>query len=66
LGTNGFNLEKCVFAVPSLEILGNTISATVLALRRSYRRQRILPPPSSGHQATAMISRHGKLLLPVF
>jgi hypothetical protein len=30
LATNGLaiNLEKCVFAAPSLEILGHTISAT--------------------------------------
>jgi hypothetical protein len=40
LATNGlaFNLEQCIFAVPSLEILGHMISATGLA-------------PTAGHTA---------------
>jgi hypothetical protein len=40
LATNSFafNLEKCIYAVPSLEILGHMISATGLA-------------PTAGHAA---------------
>jgi hypothetical protein len=31
---------------------------------RSCRRNRVLPPPPPGNQATAMVSGHGKLSLP--
>ncbi len=54
LATNGLaiNLEKCVFATPSLEILGHTISVTGAA------------PTADHDQAVATFSRHGKLLPP--
>jgi cytoskeleton-associated protein 5 len=54
LATNGLtiNLEKCVFAIPTLEIMG-------------HRQQDRLYGWSccSGHQATAAFSQHGKHLL---
>ncbi len=48
LAANGLttNLEKCVFAVPTLGILGHTISAAGAApYGRTHRRNRYLPPP---------------------
>ncbi len=41
LATNGLaiNLEKCVFAAPSLEILGHTISATGVNFYRRFPAQ---------------------------
>jgi hypothetical protein len=66
LATNGLaiNLEKCVFAVPSLEILGHTILATRLTPTADHAAKiESCPPPV--HQATATFSQHGNLLLPV-
>ncbi len=64
LTTNGLaiNLEKCVFAAPSLEILGHTISAAGVA--PTANRNRTLSTPS-GHQTvvTLTFSRHGEFLL---
>jgi hypothetical protein len=57
------NLEKCMFAIPSLEILGHTISATGATHGRSPCLNQILPTPS-GYQAAATFSWHGKLLPP--
>jgi hypothetical protein len=66
LATNGLaiNLEKCVFAAPSLEILGHTISAAGAA--PTANRNRTLSTPS-GHQTIVMLtfSRHGEFL-PLF
>jgi hypothetical protein len=48
LADNGLsiNLKKCVFAAPSLEILGHKILVTGAApYSRSRRRNRKLPPP---------------------
>jgi hypothetical protein len=65
LATNGLatNLEKCIFAAPSLEILGHMISATGAApmADRSRHRNWKLPTPA-GYQTAAAIAWHGKLL----
>jgi hypothetical protein len=47
LGTNGLaiNLEKCVFAVPSLEILGHMILATGSAPTAGHTAEIESPPP---------------------
>jgi hypothetical protein len=48
LATNGLaiNLEKCVFAAPSLEILGHTISATGVAPTADHAAEiKNCPPP---------------------
>jgi hypothetical protein len=65
LAINGLaiNLEKCVFAVPTLEFLGHKISATGLA-PAAYHTAEIKKCPPPGHQATALFSQHAKLLLP--
>jgi hypothetical protein len=58
LATNGLaiNLEKCVFAAPSLEILGHTIFGDRSSpYGRSCRRNRKLPTPS-GYQTPATLS----------
>ncbi len=66
LATKGLtiNLEKGIFAVPSLEILSHMISAIGLTPQGWSRCQN--RTPSSGQQATAKFSWHGKLLLPFF
>jgi hypothetical protein len=48
LATNGLaiNLEKCIFAAPSLEILGHTISATGAAPTANHAAKIELCPPS--------------------
>jgi hypothetical protein len=58
------NLEKCVFTVPILDILGHTILAAGSApiARHTAAIDTCLPPP--GHQATATFSQHGKFLPP--
>jgi hypothetical protein len=63
LAANGLaiNLEKCVFATPSLEILGHAISATGAAPTADHAAE-IKNCPPSGHQATATLPWHGKLL----
>jgi hypothetical protein len=66
LATNGLaiNLEKCVFAAPSLELLATQF-------RRQERPLWLITLPKSkiatpsGHQAATTLSRHGKLL-PLF
>ncbi len=53
LATNGLaiNLEKCVFAAPSLEVLGHTISATGAAPTADYATQiENCPPPQDIRQ----------------
>jgi hypothetical protein len=57
LAMNGLtiNLEKCVFTVPTLEILGGGFDP--------HCRNRFLPS-LPGYQAIAMFPRHGKVLLP--
>ncbi len=67
LATNGLtiNLEKCVFAVPSLKILGHMILAAGSAHTTSHAAKIESCPPPSGHQATAMFSWLGELL-PLF
>ncbi len=54
LATNGLaiNIEKCVFAAPSLEILGHTVSAIGGPHGRSCHRNGKLPTPS-GYQTAA-------------
>jgi hypothetical protein len=66
LATSGFaiNLEKCVFAVPSLEILGHMISTTGLAPTSGHTAEIESCPSTPGHQTTATFSWHGKLLPP--
>jgi hypothetical protein len=61
LAANGLaiNLEKCVFATPSLEILGQRSGPH----GRSHRRNKKLPT-TSGYQTIATFSWYGKLLLP--
>jgi hypothetical protein len=67
LAANGLaiNLEKCVFAVPTLEFLGHRISAagSAPATDHTAEIQNFFPPP--GHQAIATFSRHGEFLLPL-
>ncbi len=55
LAANGLaiNLEKCVFATPSLEILGHTISATGAGPNGRSRRQNKKLPTPSGYQPIA-------------
>jgi hypothetical protein len=67
-GTNGLTiyLEKCVFAVPSLEILGHTISATGSAPTAGHTAEIASCPPPPRHQALATFSRHGEFLLLFF
>jgi hypothetical protein len=62
LAVNGLiiNLEKCVFAVPSLEVLSHTISATGSAPTGNQKIESC--PPPHRHQATAMFSQHGEFL----
>ncbi len=59
------NLEKCVFAAPSLEILGHMISATGAAPTADHAAE-IKNCPPSGYQTTATLPWHGKFLLPFF
>jgi hypothetical protein len=50
LATNGLNinLEKCVFTMPSLEILGHTISVTGLAPTAGHAAEiKSCPPPQT-------------------
>jgi hypothetical protein len=65
LATNGLaiNLEKCVFAVPSLEILGHTISAAGAAPTVGHAAEIEFCPPSTCHQTTAAFSQHSEFLL---
>jgi hypothetical protein len=58
------NLEKCVFAVPTLEFLRHRISAagSAPATDHTAEIQNCSPP---GHQAIATFSRHGEFL-PLF
>jgi hypothetical protein len=65
LAANGLiiNLEKCVFAVPSLEVLSHTISAIGSA---PTGNQKLNLAPPHRHQATAMFSQHGEFLLSFF
>jgi hypothetical protein len=67
LPANGLaiKLEKCVFATPSLEILGHTISATGAVLAADHATEIKKLPTPSGYQATTTFSWHGKLL-PLF
>ncbi len=60
LAANGLaiNLEKCVFAIQTLEFLGHKILATGLAQQPIMR-----PPPPPGPQAIATCSQRGNLLL---
>ncbi len=60
------NLEKCVFATPSLEILGHRISATGVAPTADHAAKIENCPPPSGHKTIAMFPWHGKLLPPFF
>jgi hypothetical protein len=66
LAVNGLaiNLEKCVFAVPTLEFLGHRISAAGLAPVTDHTAEIQNCPPPPGHQAIAMFSRHGEFLPP--
>jgi hypothetical protein len=50
------NLEKCVFAVPTLEFLGHKFSATGLApvAEHAPPPKKNCPPPPPGHQTIAM------------
>ncbi len=68
LAANGLaiNLEKCVFAAPSLEILGHTILATGAAPTADHAAEIENCPPPSGYQTATTLSWHGKLLLPFF
>jgi hypothetical protein len=65
LAVNGLaiNLEKCVFAVPTLEFLGHRISAAGWAPATDHTAeiQNCSPP---GHHAIATFSRHGEFLPP--
>ncbi len=66
LAANGLaiNLEKCVFATPSLEILGHKILVMGVAPPADHAAEIANCPPPSGLQATATFSLHDKLLLP--
>ncbi len=56
------NLEKCVFAVPTLEFLGHRILATGLAPAAGHAVEiKHCPSPPQRHQSIATFSRHGKL-----
>ncbi len=68
LATDGLaiNLEKCVFAPPSLEILGHMISAMGAAPTADHAAKIKNCPPPSGYQTATMLSWHGKLLPPFF
>jgi hypothetical protein len=65
--TNGLaiNLEKFVFATPSLDSWTQDFSYRIGPYGRSRRREQKLPTPS-GPQATATFPWHGKLLPPFF
>jgi hypothetical protein len=59
LATNGLaiNLEKCVFAAPSLEILGHTISATGAAPTAGHAAEiENCPPPQDIKQLQHFLS----------
>jgi hypothetical protein len=64
LAINGLaiNLEKCIFAVPTLEFLGHKISAagSAPATDHTAEIQNCSPPP--GHQTIATNSRHSEFL----
>jgi hypothetical protein len=68
LAINGLaiNLEKCIFAVPTLEFLGHKISAagSAPATDHTAEIQNCSPPP--GHQTIATNSRHGEFLSAFF
>jgi hypothetical protein len=58
LATNGLsiNLEKCVFAAPSLEILGHTISATGAAPTADHAAEiENCPPPQDIKQLQSFL-----------
>jgi hypothetical protein len=57
-------LDKCVFAVPTVEFLGHRILAvgSAPATNHTAKIQNCSPPP--GHQAIATFSQHGEFLLP--
>jgi hypothetical protein len=59
LATNGLamNLEKCVFAVPSLEILGHKISAPGVAPTAAHAAEiELCPPPQDFKQLQCFLS----------
>ncbi len=59
LAANGLaiNLEKCVFATPSLEILGHTISATGAAPTADHTAEiKNCPPPQDIKQLQLFLS----------
>ncbi len=58
------NLEKCLFATPSLKILGHKISATEAAPTADHAAEIKNCPPPQEYQAIAMFPWHGKLLPP--
>jgi hypothetical protein len=59
------NLEKSVFATPSLEILGHKISATGAAPTADHAAEiENCPPPQDNKQL--QLSWHGKLLPLIF
>jgi hypothetical protein len=66
LAANGLaiNFKKCLFAVPTLEILSHTISAAGSSPTTEHTAAIDSCPPLSEYQAVAKISLHGELLLP--
>jgi hypothetical protein len=67
MAANGLaiNLDKCVFAVPTLEFLGHNISKAGLTPAADHAAAiKSCPPP--GHQTIATLSGHGEFLPPFF
>jgi hypothetical protein len=54
------NLEKFVFAAPTLELLGHTISAAGSAPKAEHTAEILSHPP--GYQTVALFSWYGELL----